>query len=241
MTIEPVDILAIGAHPDDVELTCGGTLLRAARSGYRTAVVDLTRGEMGTRGSIETRAEEAAAAASVLRVTERINAGLPDAGIHNTDDTRQVMVSLLRSLKPRVVILPFPVGLHPDHRVASELGRDACFLSKLAKYSAEGRRHKVEKIIYAMAYREDPVKPTFVVDISDEFETKLEAVACYSSQFEGVVSAGELYPTGQNLLDLIRTQNQHYGSLIRTAYGEPFLTQETTRVDDIVTMGVPSI
>jgi LmbE family N-acetylglucosaminyl deacetylase len=140
-----------------------------------------------------------------------------------------------------VVILPFPIGRHPDHRVASELGRDACFLSKLAKYDADGDLHKVEKIIYAMAYREDPVQPTFVVDISDEFEKKLEAIACYSSQFKGVLEAGELYPTGQAFFDLIRTQNQHYGSLIRTAYGEPFKTEETVRVDDVVTMGVKSI
>ena len=241
MSNESVDILAIGAHPDDVELTCGGTLAKAAHSGYRTAIIDLTKGEMGTRGTPETRAAEAAAAAKVLGASQRINAGLPDAGLHNTENTRQTVVALLRQLRPRVVILPFPVGRHPDHRLASELCRDACFLSKLAKYSADGEAHKVEKIIYAMAYREDPVKPTFVVDITGEYEQKLEAVACYSSQFEGVVTAGELYPTGQGLYDLIRTQNHHYGSLIRAAYGEPFMTEETVRVDDIVTMGVLSI
>jgi bacillithiol biosynthesis deacetylase BshB1 len=241
MSSVTADILAIGAHPDDVDLTCGGTLVKAARSGYRTAILDLTRGETGTRGTPETRAAEAAAAAAVLGVAERINAGLPDACLHNTDDTRQVVVSVLRRLRPRVVILPFPAGRHPDHRVASELCRDACFLCKLAKYPAEGAAHKVEKVVHAMAYREDPVKPSFVVDVTHEFETKLEAIACYASQFEGVISAGELYPTGQALQDLIRTQNQHYGSLIRTAYGEPFLTHETVRIDDIVTMGVQSV
>lgn len=235
------DILAIAAHPDDAELTCGGTLVKAARSGYRTAILDLTRGEMGTRGTVEKRADEAGAAGEVLGVSHRVSAGLPDAALHNTDEARKVVVGLLRQIRPRVVILPFPIGRHPDHRVASELGRDACFLSKLAKYGADGDPHKVEKIIYAMAYREDPVQPTFVVDISDEFEKKLEAVACYSSQFKGVLEAGELYPTGQAIFDLIRTQNQHYGSLIRTAYGEPFKTEETVRVDDVVTMGVKSI
>ena len=241
MSEEPVDIVAIAAHPDDVELTCGGTLAKSARSGYKTAILDLTKGEMGTRGTAEMRAAEAAAAAEVLSVNARLNAGLPDAGIHNTDDTRKVVVELLRQLRPRVVILPFPVGRHPDHRVASELGRDACFLSKLAKYDAAGEPHKVQKVIYAMAYREDTVKPTFVVDISDEFETKLKAVACYESQFEGVSTAGELFPTGQPLPDLISTQNRHYGSLIRCAFGEPFVTEETVRVDDIVVMGVESI
>lgn len=241
MSIGPVDILAIAAHPDDAELTCGGTLAKAARAGHRTAILDLTRGEMGTRGTVEQREGEAGAAGEALGVSHRINAGLRDAGLHNTDQTRKVVVGLLRKFRPRVAILPFPVGRHPDHRVASELGRDACFLSKLAKYYAEGEPHKVEKIIYAMAYRENPVKPTFVVDISDEFETKLEAIACYSSQFEGVMEAGELYPTGQAFFDLIRTQNQHYGSLIRAAYGEPFMTDETVRVEDVVTMGVKSV
>ncbi len=129
----------------------------------------------------------------------------------------------------------------PDHRIASELGRDACYLAGLAKYDAPGKPHRPEKILYALAYREDPVKPTFVVDISAEFETKLEAIRCYASQFDGAESAGEIHPTGLALYDLIRVRNAHYGSLIRAAYGEPFMTQETVRVDDVVTMGVRSI
>jgi bacillithiol biosynthesis deacetylase BshB1 len=236
-----VDLLAIAAHPDDVELTCGGTLVKAARAGYRTGIIDLTRGEMGTRGTPQTRAAEAAAAAEVMGVSERLNAGLPDAGVHNSDESRQILVPLIRRLKPRVVILPFPVGRHPDHRVGSELARDACFLSGLKNYPAKGEVHKPEKILYALAYREDPVKPSFVVDIADDFETKLQAIRCYASQFDAVDSAGEIFPTGQQLYDLVQTQNAHYGSLIRTAYGEPFMTHETVRVDDVVTMGVRSI
>ena len=236
-----IDLLAIAAHRDDVELTCAGTLIKTARAGYRTGVVDLTAGETGTRGDTATRAQEAAAAATVMGVSERLNAGLPDAHLHNTDETRRVVVGLIRRLRPRVVILPFPVGRHPDHRIASELGRDACFLAGLAKYDAEGAAHKPEKILYALAYREDPVKPTFVVDISAEFETKMQAIRCYASQFDAVDSAGEIFPTGQQLYQLIRTQNAHYGSLIRAAYGEPFMTSETVRVDDVVTMGVQSM
>jgi bacillithiol biosynthesis deacetylase BshB1 len=236
-----VDLLAIAAHPDDVELTCGGALIKAARAGYRTAILDLTRGEMGTRGSAEIRAAEAAAAAELMGVTHRLNAGFPDARIDNGDDTRRELVRIVRQLQPRVVIVPFPVGRHPDHRIASELGRDSCFLAGLANYPAEGDPHRPEKILYALAYREDPVKPSFVVDISDEFETKLAAIKCYASQFDAVDSAGEIFPTGQHLYELVRIQNAHYGSLIRTAYGEPFMTHETVRVDDIVTMGVRSI
>lgn len=236
-----VDLLAIAAHPDDAELTCGGTLIKAARAGYRAGIVDLTAGEMGTRGSANERVAEAAAAADILGIVRRMNAGLPDAHLENDDASRRVVVSLIRELRPRVVILPFPIGRHPDHRVASQLARDACFLAKLEKYPSDGHPHRVEKVVYTLSYREDPVKPSFVVDISSEFETKLAAVRCYASQFDGTQQAGELFPTGQSLYDLVRTQNAHYGSLIRTAYGEPFTTDETVRVDDVVAMGVQSI
>jgi len=238
---ESVHLLAIAAHPDDVELTCGGTLIKAARHGHRTGIVDLTRGETATQGTPETRQAEAAEAAKVMGVAERVNAGLPDAHLHNSDEMRTVVVELLRALKPRTVILPFPVGRHPDHRVTSELCRDACFLAGLRNYPAKGKAHRPDKVLYALAYREDPVQPTFVVDISSEFDTKMAAIRCYASQFEGVKQAGEIFPTGQDLYELIRTQNAHYGSLIRAAYGEPFMTYETVRIDDVVTMGVTSM
>ncbi len=237
----PVDLLAIAAHRDDVELTCAGTLIRAADQGYRTAILDLTAGEAGTRGSAEIRGREAAAAAAVMGVAERRNAGLPDAGLANTDQTRRVVVEHLRALAPRVVILPYPVGRHPDHRVASELGRDACYLAGLGRYDAPGDPHRPFKVLYALAYREDPVKPTFVVDISDQFERKMQAIRCYASQFDGARSAGEIFPTGQDLYGLIAVQSGHYGSLIRTRYGEPFHTEETMAVEDVVRLGVQSI
>ncbi len=237
----PVDLLAIAAHRDDVELTCAGTLIRAADQGYRTAILDLTAGETGTRGSAEIRGREAAAAAAVMGVAERRNAGLPDAGLANTDQTRRVVVEHLRALAPRVVILPYPVGRHPDHRVASQLGRDACYLAGLGRYDAPGDPHRPFKVLYALAYREDPVKPTFVVDISDQFERKMQAIRCYASQFDGARSAGEIFPTGQDLYGLIAVQSGHYGSLIRTRYGEPFHTEETMAVEDVVRLGVQSI
>ncbi|MCZ6916738.1 MAG: bacillithiol biosynthesis deacetylase BshB1 [Gemmatimonadetes bacterium] len=236
--MEPVDLLAIAAHRDDVELTCAGTLIKMQRAGYRTGIVDLTAGETGTLGDTETRAAEAVQAAEVMKVSERVNAGLPDAGVFNTDETRRTVVGLIRQLRPKTVIIPFPAGRHPDHRIASELARDACYLASLVKYEADGEPHRPDKVLYAQAYREDPVKPTFVVDVSSEFETKMEAIHCYASQFDAATAAGELFPTGQALYELIRTQNAHYGSLIRTAYGEPFYTLETVRVDDVVTMGV---
>ena len=236
-----VDLLAIAAHRDDVELTCAGTLLKAVDAGHRTGILDLTAGESGTRGSAALRAEEAERAAAILGVSERRNAGLRDAGLHNTDETRRLVVAEIRHFRPRVVILPFPIGRHPDHRLASELSRDACFLAGLARYDAPGEPHRPHKILYSLAYREDPVKPTFVVDISAQFERKMQAIRCYASQFDGAMNAGEIFPTGQDLYSLVETQNAHYGSLIRSRYGEPFFTHETVAVEDVVTLGVQSM
>ncbi len=233
-----VDVLAIAAHRDDVELTCGGTLIKAAARGQRIAIVDLTQGEMGTRGSVELRAAEASRAAEILGVTARVNLGFPDAGIMNTLEARNKLVRVIRRFTPRVVIAPSPHGRHPDHRVTSELVRDACFLSGLAKLEPDLPRHRPLKLLYCTSYREDSAKPTFVVDISDEFERKLEAVMAYTSQFDGATQAGEVFPNGESLYDIVRHQAAHYGSLIRVRYGEPFYTTETMRVDDLLALDV---
>ena len=236
-----VDILAIAAHRDDVELTCAGALLKAVDAGYRTAILDLTAGESGTRGNALLRAEEAEKAARILGVSERRNAGLPDAHLHNSDEARRAIVEQIRQFAPRIVILPFPVGRHPDHRVASELGRDASYLAGLERYDAGGKPHRPHKLLYALSYREDPIKPSFVVDITAQFDRKLAAIKCYASQFDGAKAAGEIFPTGQDLYALVETQNAHYGSLIRKRYGEPFFTHETMEVEDVVKLGVRSI
>jgi N-acetylglucosamine malate deacetylase 1 len=237
-----VDLLAIAAHRDDVELLCGGTLARAAEQGHRTGILDLTRGEMGSAGSADLRGEEADAAARILGVTARHNAGLPDAGLENTPETRHRVATLIRAFRPKVVILPYVNGRHPDHRVASQLGYDACFLAGLARLPVEGEPHRPEKILYALTYREEAVKPTFVVDITDQMETKMRALECYASQFDGRTWAGEVFPGGDRpLYDQVRVHAARYGSLIRTEYGEPFYTTETMRVDDVTALGVRSI
>ena len=238
--MDPVDILAIAAHRDDIELTCGGTIVKAVGMGRRVAILDLTQGETGTRGDAEIRAREASHAAEVLGVVARENLGLPDAGIVNTPETRLDVARAMRRFRPRVVIAPAPppFGRHPDHRVASELIRDACFVAGLQKLAPELPRHRPYKVVHAIAYREDHVKPTFVVDVSDEFETKLRAIRCYESQFSGVTQAGEVYPNGEPLEDIVRHHAAHYGSLIRVRYGEPFYTFETMRVDDVAALEV---
>jgi len=233
-----VDVLAIAAHRDDIELTCGGTLLKAAAQGQRTAIVDLTQGEMGTRGSAELRAAEASHAAEILCVAARVNLGLPDAGIINKPENRARLVRVLRQFQPRVVIAPSLTGKHPDHRVSAELVTDACFLSGLAKIEPDVPRFRPFKLLHSLTYREDPVKPTFVVDISEEFERKLLAIRAYASQFDGVTQAGEAFPNGEPLYDIVRHQAAHYGSLIRVRYGEPFYTAETMRVDDLMSLNV---
>jgi len=235
-----VDILAIAAHRDDVELTCGGTLIRSVSLGRTTAVIDLTAGELGTRGSAEVRGEEASKAAAVMGLSARENLGLPDGGVVNTPETRTMLALAIRRFAPSVVIAPSLRGKHPDHTVSAQLIRDACFVAGLKKVAPEIPTHRPRKLVHCLAYREDHVKPTFVVDITDEFETKLEAVRCYASQFDDAIQAGEVFPNGEPLYDTIRHHAAYYGSLIRTRYGEPFLTYETMRVDDIAALEVSS-
>lgn len=235
-----VDLLAIAAHRDDVELTCSGTLIKAAKQGYRTAVIDCTRGEMGSRGSAAIREEEAARAAAIMGLQARENLGLPDAGIVNDLATREVIARAIRRFQPKVVIAPAREGRHPDHHTTAQLVRDACFVAGLAKLAPDVPKHRPKKLIHCVSFREDFGKPTFVVDISDEFETKMQAIACYDSQFSGEKQAGEVFPNGEPLYDIVRHQSAHYGSLIRCRYGEPFYTAETVRVDDIVALEVSS-
>ena len=233
-----VAVLAIFAHRDDAELNAGGTLAKLARQGHRTGILDLTQGEMGTRGSAATRADEAARAAKVLGVSIRENLELPDAGITNTPETRRLLAAVIRRLKPQVVLAPAMKGRHPDHHVTAQLVRDACFVAGLAKIEPEHPPHRPRKLLHAMSFREDHEKPTFVVDIADDFEVKLDAIRCYSSQFDGATQGGEVFPNGEPLYDIIRHQAAHYGSLIRCKYGEPFYTSETMRIDDIMSLEV---
>jgi bacillithiol biosynthesis deacetylase BshB1 len=234
----PLTILAIAAHRDDVELTCGGTLIKAVKLGQRTAILDLTQGEMGTRGSADLRRREAEAAAEIIGCSARATLGLPDAAIENTPATREMLARVLRRFRPRIVIAPPLEGRHPDHRVSAQLIRDACFLAGLAKIAPDVPKHRPHKIVHSLAYRQDFVRPTFVVDITDEFEQKMAAVRCYASQFDGALQAGEVYPTGEPLYDVVTHYAATYGSLIRTRYGEPFFTTEMMRVDDIGSLEV---
>jgi bacillithiol biosynthesis deacetylase BshB1 len=233
-----VDILAIAAHRDDVELTCAGTLIKAKKLGRTTAVIDLTAGEMGTMGDAKSRAAEAEASAKVMGLSARENLGLPDAGIVNDPATRELLARAIRKFKPRVVIAPARQGRHPDHIAAAQLIRDASFIAGLAKVAPDVPKHRPFKVLHCISFRQDFEKPTFVVDVSDEFEQKMQAIKCFATQFDGATQAGEVFPTGDSLYDAIRQQSAGYGALIRRKYGEPFVTTETMRFDDIAALEV---
>jgi bacillithiol biosynthesis deacetylase BshB1 len=239
--MEQVKVLAVCAHPDDSELICGGTLARTVSLGHKAGIVALTSGELGSRGSVELRGRESAAAARVLGLTFHETLGLPDGAVLNTPENRARLGVLIRHTKPDVVITHWLKGRHPDHAVTAQLVRDACFVAGLKNIQPDVPTHRPRKILHALSFREDNEKPTFVVDISDSFEKKIEAVRCYESQFSDAKQAGELFPNGESLFDLIRHHAAHYGSLIRTRYGEPFHTDETMRVDDVTTLEVASL
>src|SRR4051812_4040930 len=188
-----LDILAIAAHRDDVEQTCGGTLLKAAQSGQRTGILDLTQGEMGTRGSAESRAKEAANAAEILKVSRRQALDIPDGRVENTYENRLKIAQVIRELQPRVVILPYWQGRHPDHYNCATVGYEACFLAGLTKLEIAGTKpHRPFKIVYASLYHD--VRPSFVVDITDQFEARVESLFAYETQYADQSSGNNLFP-----------------------------------------------
>lgn len=263
-----LDILAIAAHRDDVEQTCGGTLLKMAEQGHRTGILDLTRGEMGTRGSAEDRAREADDAAKILRVTFREALDIPDGRVENTWVNRLKVAQVLRRTKPRVVILPYCKGRHPDHYTASKLGYEACFLAGLAKLNIERalssdpafsqvasamaslaageqqdsdalKPHRPFKIIYASLYYD--IRPTFVVDITDQLEARFESLMAYKTQFSDQQAGQDIFPAQAEIRARIESMARFYGMLAGVTYAEPFVQNEIGMVDDITAIPVKSI
>ncbi|HET6181521.1 MAG TPA: bacillithiol biosynthesis deacetylase BshB1 [Candidatus Sulfotelmatobacter sp.] len=251
----PLDILAIAAHRDDVEQTCGGTLLKAAQLGQSTGILDLTRGEMGTRGTAEDRAREASDAAKILGAGWRRALDIPDGRVENTWENRLKVAAVIRETRPRVIILPYWKGRHPDHYTASVLGYEACFLAGLAKLDtagAEGPRnsrqdaratelapHRPFKIIYATLYYD--VRPTFVVDISEQFEEKFASTLAYKSQFSNQEAGKDLFPAHEEIRARVDSMARFYGMLGGVTYAEPFLQKEVGLVDDLLAIPVKSI
>ena len=230
-----LDVLAIAAHPDDVEQTCGGTLMAMAEKGYSTGVLDLTAGDMGTRGTPEQRLAEAAEAACHMRLRWRGNLHFPDARLENNIGARMTLAVKIRELRPRVVILPYWEARHPDHYRAGEMGYEACFLAGLKKLDQYTEPHRPRKVVYASLYAN--VTPSFVVDISAQFERRMTALLSYRSQYGASGEGGDLFPQEREIRDRLGAVARYYGNLIGVRYGEPFVVKETMRVDDIVTLG----
>jgi N-acetylglucosamine malate deacetylase 1 len=236
-----LDLLAIAAHPDDVELTCGGTLLKMAQRGYKTGILDLTAGEMGTRGTPEARAKEAAKAAKILSVKWRGTLGVPDSDVQPTRQHKLRLAAVLRQLRPKTVILPYWEARHPDHYHASTLGYEACFLAGLKQLPLEGEPHRPFKILYSTAYTE--VRPTFIVDITAQYPQRHKAILAFNTQF-GPHSASKKSKVFLAIDRLESQMNQlarHYGEMIGVKYGEPFLQKELMNVEDVVKLEVRSI
>ncbi len=236
--LRPVDALAIAAHPDDVEQTCGGTLIKLAEMGYRTGVLDLTAGDMGTRGTPELRLEEAEKAAKVMRCAYRANLHLPDARLENSLAGRVTVASEIRKVRPRLVILPYWEGRHPDHYRTAELGYEGCFLAGLKKLDQYTEPHRPYKVLYSSLYA--GVEPSFVVDITRQFERRMEALFCYQSQYGDQEEGGELFPPLKEVRDRLETVAKFYGQKIGVRYGEPFVVKETMAVEDVMQLGVRS-
>jgi bacillithiol biosynthesis deacetylase BshB1 len=234
-----VDLLAIAAHPDDVEQTCGGTMLRMAEAGYRTGIIDLTAGDMGTRGSPELRVAESEIAARILKVSHRENLHFPDARLENSMAGRMTLAHRIRELRPRTVILPYWEGRHPDHYRASEIGYEACFLAGLKKIDQYTEPHRAHKIIYSSIYAN--VTPSFVVDITQYFDRRMESLLAYRSQYGESTDGETLFPDEPEIRERLAAMARFYGNLIGVRYGEPYVVKETVRVDDVVAMPVRSL
>jgi len=236
-----LDLLAIAPHPDDVELTCGGTMLKMAQAGYRTGILDLTQGETGSRGTPQTRLREAARAGKILGAKVRRNLGLPDAHLRVCDEYKTAVAEVIREFEPHTVILPYWEGRHPDHYTASTLGYEACFVAGLKNYPLAGEAFRPFKIVYAAAYAD--VRPTFAVDITKQFHRRRDAILAYASQFRPVkkdhkskvaLPLDEL----EGRMDLLA---RHYGRMIGVKYAEGFVVREIARVEDVVKMPVRSM
>jgi len=252
-----LDILAIAAHRDDVEQTCGGTLLKMAQRGQRTGILDLTQGEMGTRGTAEDRAREAAEAARILGISWRRALDIPDGRVENTWENRLKVASVIRETRPRVVILPYWKGRHPDHYTTSVLGYEACFLAGLAKLALGSQSsvpsqpapgaanvgpfppHRPFKIIYATLYYD--VRPTFVVDISLQFEQKFTSILAYKSQFSDQEAGKDLFPAQAEIRARVDAMARYYGMLGGVTHAEPFLQKEVGLVEDLLAIPVKSV
>lgn len=234
-----LDVLAIAAHRDDTEIVSGGTMIKLIDMGYDVGILDLTAGESGSRGNAETRKSEAECASKVMGLKYRHNLGFPDAGLYDTQENALKLAEIIRQTRPELVILPYWKQRHPDHSAAGAIGYRGCFLAGLDKMPLNGKPHRPRKIIYSSSFHEDT--PSFVVDITDQFKRKCEAVACYKTQFDEKPDKREVYPPARNIFDYMEIRNRQYGYMIGACYAECFIQKEKMSVEDPVKLPGKSI
>ena len=230
-----VDILAFGAHPYDVELAASGTLIRAARAGASTGVITLTRGEMGTRGTLPARAAEFDAASTIMGLSHHEMLSLPDGRLESDDASREAVVREIREHRPRIVLLPYWEDRHPDHPAASRIVQDAAFLAGLRKLDTGQEPHRPAQLLYYMSSWE--FEPSFIVDISDWIDEKRRAIQAYGTQLYNPSFGGNEPPTfiaSEHFQELLFSRMAHYGHLIGRKYGEPFRIRGYLEVRDLL-------
>ena len=229
--MDRVDVMVFGAHPDDIEIGCGGTVIKLTDAGRRVVLVDLVRGELGTRGTAETRAGEAAKGAEILGVTARENLELEDGHIQVTAEGRRRVTEAIRRWKPDTVLLPYWEDRHPDHSHASRLVYEGAFLAGLSRFETAQQAHRPRRMIYYMGWYE--FEPTFIVDITGQFERKMASIYAYATQFRPDGSPDPQTDLTAPSTDwLIRSRMAYFGARIRARYGEAFLIRGHLAVDN---------
>jgi bacillithiol biosynthesis deacetylase BshB1 len=227
-----VDLLAIGAHPDDVELGAGGALLRAIEAGLRVGVLDLTRGELSSRGTVSERQSEAERAAQLLGLATRENAELPDGGLANTDEQRREVIPFIRALKPKVLLTHADLDRHPDHAMAHGLVRDANFFAGITSIETDAQPYRAERIYFFHPYHDSAQEPRFVMDISGQFERKLEVLRAHASQFHNEDYSGDdTHVSSAQFWEGIRNRAAYWGNKIGVRYGESFHFEGPLKLD----------
>lgn len=227
------DILAFGAHPDDVELCVGGILIKASKAGQKVGVVDLTQGELGSRGDEKTRNKEATLAKEILGIKIRENLDLGDGKLYDNYRNRLIVADIVRKYKPKVILAPFEKDRHPDHVAASTIIEKANFDARLKKLKLEHPPHAIQHILFYLAH--EYCSPTVIVNITEVFPEKMKAIKVYNSQFYAPISGNECAPIGiSNYIFHIESRSRFYGSLINVNYGEPLISKHPIRIDDLM-------
>lgn len=230
---DTVDVIFFGAHPDDIELSAGGTIAKFVKDGLRVGMVDLTRGEMGTRGTPQTRKKEAANAAKALGAAFREQLDFQDGNLQTGREQELEIIRVLRQRRPSVVFAPWPDDRHPDHTRTGRIVTEASFYAGLKSLKTDLPEHRPQTVIYYM--QNYMVPPSFVVDVTRHWKTKMKSVAAYTSQFFDPNSKEpKTFISDPKFLDMIDARGRHFGALIHVAYGEAFITKQPPKIDDVI-------